>query len=158
MATTSFVRTSRAWKTHTLVRSLCTAGAHTRLDPLFACGYSGSFVRVTAGETLTLTSCYVSARLALQKSYITSITVCVCVRACTFLLCRREVRRLLPYKVDGAEAAVAYFTQVGEKLLRVFFEEELGHLRVLQASRPHRGGHPAERSPLATHAEGLSGC
>lgn len=53
----------------------------------------------------------------------------------------------LPYKVDGAEAAMAYFPQVGEKLLRVFFEEELSHLRVLQAPCPYRGGHPADGAP-----------
>lgn len=83
--------------------------------------------------------------LMLQKSY-THLKfyhwlLCVC------LLCGSDLRMFLPYKVDSAKAAMAYFSQVREKLLRVFFEEQLSHLWILQAPCPYRGGHPAERSP-----------
>lgn len=42
----------------------------------------------------------------------------------------------VPYKVDSAEAAMADLSEVREKLLRVFFEEKLRHLRILQAPCP----------------------
>lgn len=42
----------------------------------------------------------------------------------------------VPYKVDSAEAAMANLSEVREKLLRVFFEEKLRHLRILQAPCP----------------------
>lgn len=53
-----------------------------------------------------------------------------------------SVRMQLPYKVDSAKAAMANLSEVGEKLLWVFFEEKLSHLRILQAPCPYRGGHP----------------
>lgn len=46
------------------------------------------------------------------------------------------------YKVDGAKAAMANFSEVGEKLLWIFFEEKLSHLRILEAPCPYGGGHP----------------
>lgn len=53
----------------------------------------------------------------------------------------------MSYKVDGAEAAMADLSEVGEELLWVFLEEKLGHLRILQAPRPHRRWHLGFRSP-----------
>lgn len=87
-----------------------------------------------------LTSFYATEKL--QTSQMISQAV-----VCVFLFSGSDSRMFLPYKVDSAKAAMAYFPQVREKLLRVFFEEQLGHLRILQAPCPYRRGHPAERSP-----------
>lgn len=61
---------------------------------------------------------------------------------------------VLTYKVDSAKAAMANLSEVREKLLGVFFEEKLGHLWILQAPCPNRGGHPAECSPLSPTQRG----
>lgn len=53
-----------------------------------------------------------------------------------------RVKMQFPYKVDGAKAAMANFSEVGEKLLWIFFEEKLSHLRILEAPCPYGGGHP----------------
>lgn len=65
-----------------------------------------------------------------------------------------SVRLQLPYKVDSTKAAMANLSEVREKLLWVFFEEKLSHLRILQAPCPYRGGHPAECSPLSPTQRG----
>lgn len=72
-----------------------------------------------------------------------------------FLFCVWQCEYVvLPYKVDSAKAAMANLSEVREKLLGVFFEEKLSHLRILQAPCPNRGGHPAECSPLSPTQRG----
>lgn len=57
---------------------------------------------------------------------------------CTCVCVGVQVRT---HKVNGAEAAVSDFSQVGEQLLRVIFAEEVGHVGVLQIARPNTRGH-----------------
>lgn len=77
-------------------------------------------------------------------------------KECFFSFCASSAVPVcgVPYKVDSAEAAMANLSEVREKLLRVFFEEKLRHLRILQAACPDWGGHSAECSPLSPTQRG----
>lgn len=56
----------------------------------------------------------------------------------------------IAHKVDGSEASMTDLPQVCEELLRVLPEEQLSHLRVLQAPGPHTRRH-GQRLDSAHH-------